>query len=95
MDEGKIVFEGSPSKLLSDAEGLVWEFSIPEQELETAKSRYRIVRTVASGGELEIRVLGEHPEREGVKEVPPTLEDAYMLLMGQRSEDEVLAGDEA
>lgn len=98
LDTGRIVFQGSPSELLSDAEGHVWEFSIPEAELDSAKSKYRIVRTVASGGALEIRTLGEHPQREGVKEVPPTLEDAYLLLMGERSDDDeelVLAGDQA
>lgn len=98
LDEGRIVFDGSPSKLLAEGEGHVWEFSIPEQELDAAKSQYRIVRTVASGGELVIRVVGDRPQRDGVKEIPPTLEDAYMLLMGERPEDEselVLAGDGA
>ena len=98
LDTGRIVFDGSPSQLLAEAKGHVWEFSIPEQELDTAKTQYRIVRTVASGGELEIRVIGDKPQREHVKEVPPTLEDAYMQLMGERSPDEeelIPAGDEA
>ena len=98
LDEGRIIFEGPPSKLLAEGEGHVWEFSISEQELDTAKSQYRIVRTVASGSELEIRTVGDEPQREGVKRVSPTLEDAYMLFMGERSEAEgelVPAGEHA
>ena len=97
LDAGRIIFQGSPAELLSDAEGHVWEFTIPEAELDSAKSRYQIVRTVASGGELEIRILGDHPGRDGVKEAPATLEDAYMLLMGTRSGDDAelaLEGEE-
>ena len=98
LDEGRIVYDGSPSKLLAQGKGHVWEFSIPEQEIDVAKTQYRIVRTVASGGQLEIRVIGDKPRRDGVKEAAPTLEDAYMLLMGERSPEEeapVPAGDEA
>lgn len=88
LDSGKIVFDGSPSSLLAEGEGHIWEFTMPEQELESAKSKYRIVRTVPAGGHLEIRVVGDKPQREGVKAVPPTLEDSYMLLMGERPEGE-------
>lgn len=83
LDSGKIRFEGSPTELLSQAKGHVWEFSIPENELDTAKDRYQIVRTIASGGELEIRAVGDDPQRDGAEAVTPTLEDAYMLLMGE------------
>jgi len=96
LDAGRIVFDGSPSKLMSEAAGHVWELSIPEQELDTAKDQYQIVRTVATGGELQIRVVGDKPPRAGVLAVPPTLEDAYMRLMGERSSEEgelVLAGE--
>ena len=96
LDSGQIRFQGSPSELLSEAKGHVWEFSIPEQELDSAKSQYQIMRTVASGGALEIRTIGDRPQRDGVNEVPPTLEDAYMLLMGDRAieeDEEILAGD--
>ena len=98
LDSGQIKFEGSPSELLSKAQGHVWEFSIPENEFDTAKDRYQIMRTVASDGALDLRIVGEHPQRDGAKEVTATLEDAYMLLMGERpaGDDDVdLPGDEA
>ena len=43
-------------------------------------------------------MIGDKPRRDGVKEAAPTLEDAYMLLMGERSPEEVApvpAEDEA
>ncbi|MDK1022575.1 MAG: ABC transporter ATP-binding protein [Candidatus Hydrogenedentes bacterium] len=87
LDEGRIVFDGSPSTLLSDAEGHTWEFSIGEEELDAVKARHRIVRTVAAGNELKIRVVGERPPRDGVTGVSPTLEDAYVLIMGDRLDE--------
>ncbi len=87
LDEGRIVFQGPPSELLSEAEGHIWEFSIREEELDAAKAQHRIVRTVVSGNELKIRVVGDRPPRDGVKEVAPTLEDAYVLFMGDRLDE--------
>ncbi|MFP6596492.1 MAG: ATP-binding cassette domain-containing protein [Candidatus Hydrogenedentota bacterium] len=96
LDGGHIKFQGSPSELLAQATGQVWEFSIPEQELDSVKEKYQIMRTVASEGALEIRSIGEPPQRDGVKEATPILEDAYMLLMGDREAietEESLSGD--
>lgn len=98
MDEGKIVFEGSPPELLAGAEGQIWEFLVGEEELDAIKAQHRIVRTVPTGDRLKIRIVGNRPERDGVEEVTPSLEDAYVLFMGDRlGEDgaQVSTGDAA
>lgn len=87
LDNGAIVFDGSPSKLLSDAMGRIWEFTAGHEELDAVKARHRVIRTVATPGGLEIRTLGDRPERPGVEAATPTLEDAYMLFMGDRLPD--------
>ena len=96
LDEGRILFEGSPSSLLSDAVGHTWEFVVKEAELDAVKAQYRIVRTLATRDGLKIRVVGERPQRDDVERVAPTLEDAYVLFMGDRlaaSGETVGAGD--
>jgi hypothetical protein len=84
LDEGKIVFEGMPSSLISDAQGRVWEFVVKENELDAVKSQYRVVRTVATSGGLKIRAVGDRPQGDSVESAVPTLEDAYVLFMGDR-----------
>lgn len=84
LDSGSIVYEGPPSKLLSDAEGQIWEFSAGVEELDTIKERHRVVRTVAMPDGLKIRTVGARPERAEVEAITPTLEDAYVLFMGDR-----------
>jgi ABC-2 type transport system ATP-binding protein len=84
LDGGKKVFDGRPSELLSSAEGHIWEFTVAQEELDAVKARYRVVRTVATGDLLKMRAVGERPECDGVVAVPPTLEDAYVLFMGDR-----------
>ncbi len=88
MDQGQVVFDGSPPGLLAEAEGQIWEFLIGEEELDTVKAHYRIVRTAPTReGKLKIRIVGDRPERDGVEEVTPSLEDAYVLFMGDRLEE--------
>lgn len=82
LDEGTIRFEGSPSDLLSNADGRTWEFSIREEELDAVKKDYQVVRTVAAGDGLRIRSVGDRPAREGVEAATPSLEDAYVRFMG-------------
>ena len=87
LDQGRIVFEGTVSELRSGAEGKTWEFSVREDEFDAVKSRYRIVATVATTDGLKIRTVGNRPQRDHVKKVSPTLEDAYVLLMGDRLDE--------
>ncbi len=84
LDEGRILFDGSPSALISEAEGRVWEFFVREEGLDAVKAEHRIVRTVATTGGLRIRAVGDRPQCDGVEGAVPTLEDAYMLFMGDK-----------
>ena len=95
LDEGKIVFDGSPSSLISDAEDHTWEFLVKEEEFDAVKAQHRIVRTMATIAGLKIRAVGDRPRRDNVESAVPNLEDAYVLFMGDRlveDQDPVAAG---
>jgi ABC-type multidrug transport system ATPase subunit len=89
LDTGQIMFQGSPSQLIANAKEKVWEFTISEQEYDAVKDQYTIVRTIASPGSLQLRIVGDRPQREGAEAIPPTLEDAYMYLMKDRHKDDL------
>ncbi len=73
IDRGKVFFEGTPEELADTARGQVWssDRAAPEARLSwrTATGRYR--------------VIGDRPD--GGEPTEPTIEDAYLLMLGERA----------
>ncbi len=89
LDSGRIVFQGTASELRTKADGKIWEFAVREEEFDAVKAQHRIVATVATTDGLKIRTVGDRPRRKNVEMASPTLEDAYVLLMGDRLDESV------
>jgi ABC-2 type transport system ATP-binding protein len=74
MDAGRVVFDGGVVDLVSTASGSVWMADQPDHgalaQWRTGTGRYRHVGMAPPGAEL----------------VEPTLEDAYLLMRGERVE---------
>jgi ABC-2 type transport system ATP-binding protein len=71
IDRGRVAFDGSPAALTATAAGRVW--------LEPTRSpAARLAWRTADG---DMRNIGDAPPR-GPTTVSPTLEDAYLLLVG-------------
>jgi ABC-2 type transport system ATP-binding protein len=77
IDQGRLVFDGTPTGLAATADGRVWLADAPHPAARlswrTATGRYR--------------VIGDEPP--GAEPAEPTIEDAYLLLAGTRA----LTGD--
>jgi ABC-2 type transport system ATP-binding protein len=73
MLDGQVLFEGTPRELTDIAEGRVW---LADQRASGARLSWR----TAEGSH---RNIGEAPS--GAALVPPTLEDGYLLLVGDRA----------
>lgn len=73
IDQGSILFEGTPAGVAETARGRVWSSPrpVPGARLSwrTATGRYR--------------VIADHVEDAEAAE--PTIEDAYLLLVGERA----------
>jgi ABC-2 type transport system ATP-binding protein len=74
MDAGRIMFDGGVIDLVRTAQGSVWMADQPDAralaQWRTGTGRFRHVGTAPAGAEL----------------VEPTLEDAYLLMRGERVE---------
>jgi len=79
MLDGQVLFEGTPQELTDVAEGRVW---LAEQRAAGARLSWR----TANGAH---RNIGEAPP--GADLVAPTLEDGYLLLVGDRALSEAAA----
>jgi len=76
MDHGRVCFDGTTSAMAEHATGHVWSASQPDP---SARLSWRT-------GSGEYRLIGDPPA--GSTLVEPTIEDAYLLLIGRAPESE-------
>jgi ABC-2 type transport system ATP-binding protein len=79
MDHGQVLFDGSPHDLAETARGRAW---IADDRDARARLSWRT-------GEGRHRHIGDAPT--GAELVEPTIEDAYLLLVGHRAMEEETA----
>ncbi len=72
IDRGKVFYEGTPEGLAETARGQVWS---SDRDAPAARLSWR----TATG---RYRVVGDRPD--GGEPTEPTIEDAYLLLLGER-----------
>lgn len=89
MDEGRIAFSGDVSQLLLRAEGNIYEVDLPRTELATVKKQVNIISLHPDGASTRVRFIGRVGtlimENPLVRQVPPTLEDAYLYCLDERA----------
>jgi hypothetical protein len=76
VDGGRTVFDGTPSALTGTADGRVW----------LAADRDPSARLAWRTADGDVRNIGDAAPA-GATTVPPTLEDAYLLLVGEACRD--------
>jgi ABC-type multidrug transport system ATPase subunit len=84
LDRGGLIYLGDPEGLRTTAAGSVYTLVVPDEELAEVRRRYRLVsrRRVLSG--IEVRLLADQAPSPAARLVEPTIEDAYLLLVGRR-----------
>lgn len=81
MAHGTIVLRGSPQDLLRQAEGWVWEMTVPQDALAPLRERHLISRMIRTGTGVRIRLLAPAAPDAGAVPVRPDLEDAYLTVI--------------
>ena len=82
LRDGVIQFTGTAAELVRQAQGRVWEGRLPVNEANSTMERYRLSRVRQADDGVTLRIVGTEPDLVGAWPVEPTLEDAYLLLMG-------------
>ncbi len=83
MAHGRIQLRGSPQDLLREAEGRVWEMTVPQDTLAPLRERHLISRMIRTGTGVRIRLLAPAAPDASAVPVPPDLEDAYLTIIYQ------------
>ena len=81
---GRLVAETSPSAARAAIEGRIFEGRVASGELAALRRERQVIQAVLVEGENRVRVhLPEGEPPAGFRPVAATLEDAYLLRMGQ------------
>ena len=82
---GKMVFDGPPPLLASEAEGSVWEARLAAGEEESLPDEALVVDQVPEeDGGSRVRILCSTEPLAHARPAAPTLEDGYLQLVGYR-----------
>lgn len=84
LNEGSLIYHGTPDQLVEEAKGFVWRAEISQEKYEIIKSEVPIISTIPSGGGWEIQFVGEKPVDIQAAQVDPNLEHAYVHYMDNK-----------
>jgi len=84
LNEGKLIYHGTPDQLVEEAKGFVWRAEISQEKYEIIKRDVPIISTIPSGGGWEIQFVGEKPVDIQAVQLDPNLEHAYVHFMDNK-----------
>jgi len=84
LDRGEIIYQGTVSELIGQAEGRVYQAEISKSELEDLKQRCIVTSMLTLGNNVMVRFLSEEKPFASARPCDAGVEDAYMYLMQGR-----------
>lgn len=85
LNRGEIKYLGTPEDMVKQARGVVWQVALNETEFEKVRHQLRVVHHIRENGHIKVRFLSKKPAFTDAKTVVPTLEDAYLWMLGRES----------
>ena len=83
LNGGTILRSGSPSELLKELDGNVWNITITDEELPSVNERYKVSNISRDEEGVIARIITDTCDDRWKKEaVRPNLEDLYLYLNG-------------
>jgi len=82
MSKGKLRFHGTPEQLVEKAQGHVWEWTVPAEQLPGVREKYTLCASLRRPEGVRVRVVSATQPNADAVSVTPGLEDAYTWLLG-------------
>ena len=79
MKDGRFQTQGTVSELLQQANGRVWELTVPSREAEAWQARVTVANLRYEGDSVTLRILADAKPAPAARPCIPTLEDLYLL----------------
>lgn len=84
LDRGEIIYKGTVSELIGQAEGRVYQAEISKGEIEELKKHCTVTSMLTLGNNVMVRFLSGEKPFASAKPCAAGVEDAYMYLMQGR-----------
>jgi len=84
LNEGSLIYRGTPDKLVELARGHVWRAEVSQVQYERLKEEVPVISTIPSGTGWEVQFVGEKPQTIESVAVEPNLEHAYVHYMDNK-----------
>ena len=83
LSNGKIIRSGSPSRLLQELDGKVWNIFLSDNEIDEVNTGYKVSNISRDADGVIARIIADSYDGRWQKEaVRPNLEDLYLYLNG-------------
>ncbi len=89
LNQGELVFSGSPDNLVEQTRGHVYNLSVTQEEFEEVKERFHIISTIPSEVGWDVQVVADDIGHYANKKIDPNLEHAYVYFMEHRVNSEL------
>lgn len=83
IKEGSLLVHAAPEELLRSASGKVWEAVISDSDLVALKRPHVVGSTNRNVEGMRAKVLSDTAPTASARQVPPTLEDAYLWTLNR------------
>ncbi|MEQ1514819.1 MAG: ABC transporter ATP-binding protein [Lysobacteraceae bacterium] len=87
MAAGELRFHGTPERLIAQAQGHVWEWTIASQQLAEVRKAFVICGSLRRPEGIRVRVIASERPHADAQPAMPELEDAYTWLTGRVAND--------
>ncbi|SEK49614.1 ABC-type multidrug transport system, ATPase component [Aquimarina amphilecti] len=77
INQGQVVLKGKPLELIQNIEGKVYQKTIPKNELDIHKKKYKVINEKLFLGKPIIHVLSDKDPKNGFVPINASLEDVY------------------
>ena len=85
LHDGELLVHDRPSALIDRADGAVWEWVVSESELDAVERSHTVSATTRRRDGVRVRVVAEESPAPDADPVDPTLEDAYLYVVGENA----------
>ena len=84
INSGRCIYSGTPEEMREQARGKVWEAVMEEDFFHELESELDVITHLRTPAGIRVRFLAaDAPTEFEAEHVEPTLEDAYIYLLGE------------
>jgi ABC-type multidrug transport system ATPase subunit len=81
INNGEVLFTGTPKEMTGIAKGRVWKVMLPASEFEELTRNLLVMHHMRDDDQIRVRCISADKPFENAEEEHPLLEDAYLWLL--------------